>query len=146
MQLLYGHDADVERFISTLVPGCEDGFGASRSIGVIDQDGRLLAGMAFHGWNPHARTIEFSGAAISPRWMTRAILHKLFAYAFDDVGCQMIVTRNSIKNTRLHRQLARYGFSRFDIPRLFGADEDGVVWTLTIEDWRMSDFYEGGSN
>lgn len=140
MRLLYGHDETVEKFVASLVPGCPDGFGASRSIGVIDETGNLVAGWAFHGWNPHAGTIEFSGAALTPKWMTRAILHELFAYAFETVGCQMIVTRNSATNTRLHRQLKRYGFDRFDIPRLFGRDENGVVWTLTREMWEGSDF------
>ena len=143
MQLLYGHDEDVERFVSALVPGCSDGFGSSRCVGVIDGDGQLVAGWAWHGWNPHAGTIEFSGASITPKWMTREILHKLFSYAFDGIGCQMIVTRNSDTNTRLHKQLKRYGFDRFDIPRLFGRDENGVVWTLTAEQWRAGSFYLG---
>jgi len=142
MRLLYGHDADVERFISQLVPGCEDGFGASRCVGVIDSKGYLVAGWAWHGWNPHAGTIEFSGASITPKWMTRAILNELFAYAFNTVGCQMVMTRNSVTNTRLHRQLKNYGFTRFDVPRLFGRDEDGVFWTLTDSDWKKSRYYE----
>jgi RimJ/RimL family protein N-acetyltransferase len=143
MRLLYGHDADVERFVSALVPNCPQGFGASRCVGVIDNDGRLVAGWAWHEWNPHAGTIEFSGASTTPKWMTREILHELFAYAFDGIGCQMIVTRNSEHNTRLHRQLKRYGFDRIDIPRLFGRDENGVVWTLTAEQWRAGQFYLG---
>lgn len=142
MRLLYGHDADVERFIAQRVPGCPDGFGASRSIGVINNDGLLVAGWAWHNWNPHAGTIEFSGAATTSKWMTRAILNKLFAYAFNEVGCQMVVTRNSATNTRLHRQLTDFGFTRFDVPRLFGREEDGVFWTLTDSDWKQSRYYE----
>ena len=142
MRLLYGHDEAVEKFIAQRVPGCPDGFGASRSIGVIDRHGYLVAGWAYHGWNPHTGTIEFSGAATTSRWMTRAILNKLFAYAFDEVGCQMVVTRNSATNTRLHRQLKAYGFTRFDVPRLFGRDEDGVFWTMTDSDWKQSRYYE----
>lgn len=141
MKLLYGHDEAVERFISQLVPGCPDGFDSSRCIGVIDNAGLLVAGWAWHGWNPHAGTIEFSGAAISPKWMTRAILNELFGYAFNKVGCQMIVTRNSATNTRLHRQLDDFGFTRFDVPRLFGREEDGVFWTLTDTDWKKSKYY-----
>lgn len=148
MKLLYGHDAAVEKFVAERVPGCPDGFGASRSIGIIDNDGLLVAGWCFHGWNPHAGTIEFSGAAITSRWMTKRILHDLFAYAFNKVGCQMIVTRNSATNTQLHRQLKAYGFTRIDFPRLFGRDEDGVVWSLTDSAWKQSKYYQpnGGSN
>jgi RimJ/RimL family protein N-acetyltransferase len=141
MRLLYGHDEAVERFVAERVPGCPDGFGASRSVGIIDGDGHLVAGWSWHGWNPHAGTIEFSGAAITPRWLTRSILNRLFAYAFDEIGCQMILTRNSITNTRLHRQLDDLGFTRFDVPRMFGRDEDGVFWTLTDTVWKQSKYY-----
>lgn len=142
MRLLYGYDADVERFIAQLVPGCPEGFGASRCVGVIDNAGRLVAGWAWHGWNPHAGTIEFSGASITPRWMTRRILNELFGYAFNGIGCQMVVTRNSATNTRLHRQLKDFGFTRFDVPRMFGRSEDGVFWSLTDDDWKQSRYYE----
>lgn len=141
MKLLYGHSAEVERFVAQQVPRCAEGFGPCQAIGVITGDGQLVAGWVWHNWDRPAGIIEFSGAAITPRWMTRHILHELFAYAFEIAGCQMIVTRNSIHNTRLHRQLKVFGFDRFDIPRLFGRDEDAVVWTLTEEQWRSGKFY-----
>jgi RimJ/RimL family protein N-acetyltransferase len=53
----------------------------------------------------------------------------------------MVMTRNSADNKRLHRQLARYGFTRWDVPRLFGRDEDGVFWTLTDDAWRANNFH-----
>lgn len=110
---------------------------------VMKENGDLAAAWVWHNWQPDAGVIEFSGASTTPRWMTRAILQNLFAYAFETCGAQMIATRNSATNTRLHRQLKRYGFSRFDIPRLFGRDEDGVVWTLTDDAWRAGDFFKG---
>lgn len=73
--------------------------------------------------------------------MTRKILHELFAYAFETVGCQMIVTRNSATNTRLHKQLTDFGFARIEFPRLFGRNEDGVCWYLTDDAWKQSKFY-----
>ena len=143
MRLLYGHDADVAKFISDQIPHVrEHGFGDCRAIGVIDQTGLLVGGMAFHHWWPEAGTIEFSGAATTPKWLTRKILDRMFGYAFSIPGIQMLVTRNSASNTRLHRQLNAYGFDRFDIPRLFGRDDDGVIWTLTKEAFLASRFHE----
>lgn len=141
MKLLYGHSAQVEAFVASLIPRCADGFGPCQAIGVINDDGVLVAGWVWHGWDPSAETMEFSGAGLTAKWMTRAILHELFAYAFDRAGCQMVMTRNSAGNKRLHRQLARFGFTRWDVPRLFGRAEDGVFWTLTDDQWRNSDFY-----
>jgi len=141
MKLLFGHSDAVEVFVAGLIPRCADGFGPCQAIGVINDDGLLIAGWVWHGYDPSAGTVEFSGASITPKWMTRDILHKLFAYAFDEVGCQLIMTRNSAGNKRLHRQLKSFGFTRYDVPRLFGRNEDGVFWTLTDDEWRKSPFF-----
>jgi len=141
MRLLFGHSDAVEAFVASLIPRCADGFGPCQAIGVIDNDGLLVAGWVWHGYDPSAGTMEFSGASITPKWMTRDILHKLFSYAFDEVGCQLIMTRNSAGNKRLHRQLKSFGFTRYDVPRLFGRKEDGVFWTLTSECWQSGPFY-----
>ena len=151
MRLLYGHDAAVSKFVSDLIPQVrEHGFGECRAIGVLNADGLLIGGMVFHHYWPEAGTIEFSGAALTPKWLTPHILDRMFSYAFDIAGVQLLITRNSGTNKRLHRQLAAYGFERFDIPRMFGRDEDGVFWTLTEEAFRAGKFHarqaDGGSD
>jgi len=142
MRLLYGESAAVAHFVGTLI-GEEFRPGTCQALGVLDRRGHLVAGWVWHNYSPEAGTIEFSGASVTPKWMTRDILHQIFAYAFEVAGCQMIVTRNSVDNVTLHRQLTRFGFDRFDIPRLFGRDEDGCVFTLTDDQWRASAFYKG---
>lgn len=146
MKILHGHSTQVADFVSGLIPRCAEGFGPCYGIGIINDDGLLVAGFVFHGWDVPAQTIEFSGASLTPRWMTRKILHEIFSYAFDFLGCQMIMTRNASGNTRLHRQLSAYGFTRWDVPRLFGREADGVFWTLTDTDWRASKFYVEARN
>lgn len=142
MRLLYGHDEAVAKFVADLIPQVRaHGFGECKAIGVIDADGYLVGGMVFHHYWPEAGTIEFSGAARTAKWLTPHILDRMFSYAFDDVGVQMLITRNSGTNKRLHRQLAAYGFDRFDIPRMFGRDEDGVFWTMTEEAFRAGKFH-----
>lgn len=141
MKVLHGHSTEVADFVSRLIPRCAEGFGPCYGIGIINDEGLLVAGWVYHGWDVPAQTIEFSGASITPKWMTRQILHELFSYAFDFLGCQMVMTRNSAHNTRLHRQLSAYGFTRHDVPRLFGRQEDGVVWFLTDDQFRASRFY-----
>jgi len=143
MKLIYGHKRAVCDFVNERI--AED-FKPEKTVavGVIDKDGRLIAGWVWHNYSPDAGTIEFSGAAVSPKWMTRAILQELFAYAFKHA--QMVVTRNGADNTRLHRQLAAFGFRRYDIERLFGREADGVVWTLTDDDWKANRFFIGAKN
>lgn len=144
MKLLYGESDRVARFVAIHIPDVSPyGFGGHKcqAIGVTTDAGELVGGMVFHEWWPEHGTIEFSGAATTPRWLTRRILDELFGYAFDEVGAQLLITRNSARNHRLHRQLKAYGFDRIDIPRLFGRDEDGVVWTLTAEAYRAGRFH-----
>jgi RimJ/RimL family protein N-acetyltransferase len=110
---------------------------AARVMAVYDGM-NLLAVMVYHNWDPQAGVIEISGAAESPRWLTRQTLHSLYAYPFDMLGCQVVVQRNAASNKRVNRILKKLGFHPFTIPRLRGRTEDEIVWTLTVEDWRAS--------
>lgn len=76
-----------------------------------------------------------SVAATSPRWLNRVVLDALFRYPFVTVGCQMALMRVSARNTRLIRQLDALALRRLPIPRLYGRDEDGIIFTLTDDDW-----------
>lgn len=112
------------------------------TMGVLDRD-ELIAVILWNNYQPEAGVIEFHGAATSKRWLNRQSLEAMFRYPFSEVGCQMIVTRNSEHNTPLHRMLGSYGFDRFYIPRLRGRDQGETIWTLTDEQWRSSKFYRG---
>lgn len=133
-KLLYGHDEAVANFVSQLLFGDERGFGNSRAIGSIDSEGRLLGGCVYHNYQPEAGTIEMSSAATTPRWLNRLVLNAIFAYPFE-IGCQMALMRVSARNTRLHRQFDALALRRHPIPRLYGRDEDGIIFTLTDDDW-----------
>ena len=103
-------------------------------------DGALIAVAVFHNWQPRHGVIELSVAAISKRWMSRRVLHAMFAYIFDGIGCQLAVTRTAPGDTALSRILKTYGFTSYRIPRLRGRDEDELVSTLTDDDWRNNKF------
>lgn len=109
------------------------------TMGVFDGD-NIVAAIVYNNWQPEARVIEFHGAGITPRWLTRPVLHAMFEYPFEQLGCQMVVTRNSERNTRLHRQLRAYGFDSVVIPRLRGRDEGECIFWLTDDDWRANGF------
>ena len=133
-KLLYGHDEVVASFVSQLLFHDTRGFGNCRSIGVIDSDGRLTGGVVYHGWQPEAGTIELSAAATTPRWLNKLVLNAIFSYPFS-IGCQMALMRVSARNTRLTRQLDALALRRLPIPRLYGRDEDGILYTMTDDAW-----------
>lgn len=125
----------IVKFVAHQVKGAERGFGNCVAMGVV-QGEQLIAGMIFHNWVPESGTIELSGAAISKRWLTRKVFNAMFGYAFDHVGCQMLVARHSENNTTLRRMWNAVGANEYLIPRLRGRDEAEAIATYTAEAWR----------
>jgi hypothetical protein len=143
LRYLYGHDAAVSDFVAQLIPRCrERGFGpAARAIGVMDDEGRLIAGLVYHNYDPASEIIEMSGAALPGKhWLTRNTLRQMYQYPFLQVGCQMIVQRNSADDERLLGMLASYDYTFIKVPRMLGRNEDGVLCCLTYEAWASNRF------
>ena len=138
---LFGHDEAVAKFVAQLIPhNAGRDFGRVKTIGVLDEDGLLIAGIVYGNWDPKAGVIEIAAASISPRWLTRRTIELMYRYAFEAVGCQMVVQRTPADNERLLRQLAVGGYNFVLVPRLLGRDRDCVICTLTHEAWLTSKF------
>ena len=140
MQIIWGSSdstetRDIVRFVARQIVGAERGFGNCVTMGVIDGD-QLIAGMIFHNYSPENQTIELTGASTSRRWLTRSVFNAMFAYPFDQIGCQMLVARHSEHNTRLRRMWNAVGASEYLIPRLRGRNEAEAIATYTAEAWR----------
>ncbi|WDZ78750.1 GNAT family N-acetyltransferase [Ensifer adhaerens] len=141
MRIIWGgaNNATVNRmiadFVASHIAGCERGFADFVTMGVVE-DGGLLAGVVFHDYAPEAGVIELSAASTSKRWLTRPVLKGMFAYPFQEIGCQMVVLRVSERNAGMIAIAERFGFSPHRIPRLRGREEAEIVFTLTDNDWR----------
>ena len=79
--------------------------------------------------------MEMGVAAVTPRWFNRVTYRRMFEYPFIDCGCQMVFTRVHASNEPLLSQLARLNFNLTYMPRMYGRDADGVVCTLTDDQW-----------
>lgn len=143
MQCVYGPKEPIKAFIESHIPRCvERGLpGSGVAIGVIDDENNLCGGFYYHDYDPDAGVIEISAAATDKRWLTRRTLYSLFSYPFNELGCQLVATRHSVRDKPLARMFRAYGFKQVIIPRLFGRDEDAIVSTLTVEDWRANKFH-----
>ena len=130
----------VAPFVASLIPECrERGFGACSTIGVLDRDGYLIGGLVYRNWCPEVGTIEMSGAAIpSTNWLSRRTIQIMYDYPFYQVGCQMLIKTTMADNEPVLRISAAVGFTFHTIKRLGGRGRDGVVATLTVEDWEQS--------
>ena len=134
---IYGHNDVVSSFVASLIPAARNrGFGRCSTIGVINDDGDLIAGIVYHNWNPEAGVIELSGAALpGSNWLTRETLKHMYRYPFLQIGCQMVMQMTAEEDERTLRQLAAFNYSFILIPRILGPDKNGVVCLLTREAW-----------
>lgn len=110
------------------------------TMGVFDHKD-LVAVMVFGGWQPEAGVVEIHGAATTPRWLTRPILWEMFAFPFQQLGCQTVVMRCDPDDKRLARILKAYGFDSVRLPRIRGRDKDEILYILHDDIWRNNGFH-----
>lgn len=109
----------------------------SYSIGHV-KDRFILGATVFHNYYPETGVVELTSYGEKPTWMSREMINAVFSYAFDVLGCQLVVLRVSENNTRMLNIAERLGFSLYTIPRLRGRMESEAICTLTDDDWRKS--------
>jgi hypothetical protein len=112
-----------------------------RAIGIANAADELIAGLVYFDHKPEAGTIEFSvEAKPKQHWLTKSTLALMFQYPFQVCGCQMLITKTSAHSTHVLRMLAAMNFTHILVPRAGGRDHDGVISTLTYEDWVAGKF------
>lgn len=126
------------KFIARHYEGPDPDFERASAIGVADDHGRLVAGVAFTDWDRDAATIQMSAASITPQWLNRSIMRAIGDYVFRDIACQLLWMRTSERNAAARRMFSRIGGREFEVPRLLGRDCAAVFITLTAEQWAES--------
>ena len=124
----------VARFVSRGLWGDDRGVGPCQGIGFADADGRLVAGVLLHNYQPDCGVIEVTAYSETRRWLTRGALVDVFGYVFRH--CQMAVARISENNATARRFWRALGANEHRIPRLRGRDEAEIISTLTEEQRR----------
>jgi len=136
LRYVYGHDETVAQFVAQLIPHAHGRTLSGKAIGVIDDEGKLIAGVVYHQYDREAGTIEITGAALpGSRWLTRETIQRMYTYPFEQLGVQMIVQRTPADAEHLLEQLARGGYMFVKWPRMLGRDRDGVLCLFTREAW-----------
>lgn len=139
MTPIWDKSGAVLEFVSAIA-GDGDGIGRHRALGVIDDTGKLVAGLVFFNWLPQHGTIEVSAASTHPGWATRAVMKEAFSYIFDGCSCQMAYARTDTANERVRRLLKAVGASEHIIPRMRGREASEAILTVTQEAWTASRF------
>lgn len=139
VKAIYGQTERVCAFVAEQ-PGFDRSldFAECGAIGFAIDNNNLVAGVVFQNWDPVAGTIEISAAATDSRWLTRKSLQRIFGYVFSQVGCQLCILRVSEHNDRMRSIARRIGFDEYLIPRLFGPETAGAIYTMSAEQWAGS--------
>ncbi len=135
------HDA-ICNYVSLKIWGEPRQLPLSTAMSVMDDNGRLLAAMVYYDYDEKAGVIQVSGAAETPRWLTRPILREMFSFPFDQLKCQAVVMRVDPDDKRLGRMLPAYGFEKNTLKRLRGRDRDECLYVLYDDVWRANGFHK----
>lgn len=110
------------------------------AIGVYDRSGIIYGGFVFTGFNGDGIELSVAGRGIACRTAWRAVVD----YVFDQLGCQRLQMHTRRSNRRVTQILPRFGMKFEGIARRFYGQEDGVTYSLTVDDlpgfmsrWRL---------
>lgn len=137
MKLICGQDAAVAEWVRVRIPHMAGGdFGPCVAIGVADEDGRLVAGVVYHGYTelPGGGDIQMSMAADSARWACRGIIRGLLDYPFNQAGCHRVTTITPFTNRRTIKLNVGLGFEVEGRIRRGYGDDDAIIMGLLRED------------
>jgi RimJ/RimL family protein N-acetyltransferase len=126
MRVLYGHDANIAAWVQARIPNITS-FGQCSALGVISGDGKPLAGIVFHDYQPAYGTIQISMAAESPRWASRRIIGEILSYPFKQLGVRKIWTATPLKNERAIRFNKGIGFKQEAVLANQFGDDHAVI-------------------
>lgn len=136
MRLVFGQDRAVGKWIADRVPeiGNASSFGHYTAIGVTNEDGEAVCGVAYHNYHPRYKSINVTIASDDPRWARKGVIRALFAYPFLQLDCNRIQTFIPAKNERSRKLCEGLGFTLEGIGREGFLTDDLVAFGLLKRD------------
>lgn len=131
IRLIYGADEQIAQWTLERIRECGQ-FTLPRAIGIADDNG-LIAGVVYHGFT--GLNCEMSIAAESPRWASRGRLFFLFAYPFEQLGCQRVTAITARANKRSRDMLERLGFKLEGVARCaMPKNKDAMIYGMVRDE------------
>lgn len=134
-ELLYGHDKLVTKWVIDRVDSLHR-LECCVAIGV-SSGSKLIAGVVYHDYQPEARIIQMSMAAISPMWAKKEIIWKLLQYPYDQLDCFKILLSISVDNIKALKTMKHIGFVQEAIlNHNYGKDKHAVILGMLKPDYQ----------
>jgi RimJ/RimL family protein N-acetyltransferase len=139
LRLVLGHDADVAAYVAHRIPGVDD-FGPCAGLGVVDSEGRLVAGVVFHDYQPQFGNIQVSFASDRADWLTPSLVRAIMRYPFTQLKVNRITTLTPKRNRRARQFLKKFGFRLEGVIRKGFGTDDCMVSGLMRTEWESHRF------
>lgn len=139
LHLLEGYDRQVRDFVTAHAPeGCCLFTDGDRGFAVVREDGRLVAGVVFSGWQPAFSSVELSAVALSSHALSPGIVRQLGDYAFRQLLANRVWARTSIKNHRATKLLRHVGFTAEGINAdFYGPGKHAGMYRMLRREWEQ---------
>lgn len=137
MRLLVGHDEAVAAFVADhAYPEAAVWLPGYRAFGILREDGALVAGFVFDGWNPAAKRVELSARAITPQAFSPRLIAALGAYPFGQLAVHRVTAKTSVDNRRCRKILKGIGFTEEGtMASWYGPGLHAVMYRTTRPEW-----------
>lgn len=134
-RFIIADEPKVLEWIAERIPAMGKGYvwEMAYAIGLVAK-GKIIAGMAVHGWLEHYKSCEITFAADTALWATRTSIAAMLAYPFNQLGVRRIMTVIAESNVRAIRINEGLGFKLEGRCRYACGDEDALVYGLLREE------------
>lgn len=106
----------------------------------VVKDGDLIAGILFQEYYAGSGVIEISGASIDRAWVTKKVVHDIFALPFEVLGAHLVILKTAEDNMPVRNISKRYGLTEHYIPDLRGPGIGEYIYTMSKELWQSLPF------
>jgi len=111
MRFVGDMDEWVSGWVAERIPGYYTGesFSPCSTVGLVDDDGELIAGCVYSNYREGSKDIELTFASTTPAWCTRSNIKTFLAYPYLQLGCNRVTAIVDERNTNAMRFLGRLG-------------------------------------
>lgn len=131
--ILYGMDDKVLDFVRDWLPR---DMGPCVALGIM-RNGVMIGGVVYHAYYPEAKDIEASAAFSTSAWFRPRTTRALFAYPFEQLGCERLTLRTPRKNKAARRFAEHAGFKLEGVRRrAHDGRQDQMIYGLLKSECR----------
>lgn len=140
-------DDAVREFVENGLWGGRRQLSQSVCVGYACTHDGIIAGFAYHNYDPDTRVVEVSGYSSRRRWATRRAVKRIcWDMPFVTLSCRVMVARMSEHNRVARRIMRSLGAEEYVIPELRGYREGEAIAVLRRDVFEASDYMKEGDD